>query len=170
MSTTQVLMVCLGNICRSPTAQGVFEHRVRQRGLDHCITVDSAGTSGWHIGEPPDPRSCGAARKRGYDLSTQRGRQVLAQDFLQFDYVLAMDFQNLQALRSLCPHDYRGYLGRLLDFAADRRRLDVPDPYHGGEAGFELVLDLIEEAADGLLQHILAHRPVPDKRPQPART
>jgi protein-tyrosine phosphatase len=158
MNKTRVLMVCLGNICRSPTAQGVFEHRVQQRGLAHCIEVDSAGTSGWHLGDPPDPRSISAAQKRGFDLSAQRGRQVTELDFAQFDYVLAMDLQNLQALRALCPQDYRGYLGRLLDFSQDKRRLDVPDPYHGGSAGFEVVLDLIEEACDGLLQHILDNR------------
>jgi protein-tyrosine phosphatase len=159
MSKVHVLMVCLGNICRSPTAQGIFEHRVRERGLDDWIEVDSAGTSGWHIGEPPDPRSIRAARERGFDLSGQRGRQVTEQDFDRFDYVLAMDFQNLQALRALCPQNYGGYLGRLLDFSSDKRRQDVPDPYHGGSAGFELVLDLIEDACEGLLQHILERRP-----------
>jgi len=160
MSKTRVLMVCLGNICRSPTAQGIFEHRVQQRGLTHCIEVDSAGTSGWHINEPPDPRSISAALTRGYDLSTQRGRQVTEQDFAEFHYVLAMDIQNLQALRALCPLHYDGYLGRLLDFSKSKRRLDVPDPYHGGSSGFELVLDLIEEASEGLLQHILRNRPI----------
>lgn len=158
MNKTRVLMVCLGNICRSPTAQGVFEHRVRQRGLAHCIEVDSAGTSGWHINEPPDSRSIRAAQTRGYDLSAQRGRQVTERDFNEFHYMLAMDVQNLQALRALCPHNYGGYLGRLLDFSKNKRRLDVPDPYHGGSAGFELVLDLIEEASDGLLDHILKNR------------
>lgn len=158
MSKTRVLMVCLGNICRSPTAQGVLEHQVGKRGLGHLVEVDSAGTSGWHIGEPPDPRSINAALRRGYDLSTQRGRQVSEQDFAAFDYVLAMDEQNLQSLRALCPHNYGGYLGRLLDFAQNKQRRDVPDPYHGGSAGFELVLDLIEEACEGLLQHILQQR------------
>lgn len=166
---TRVLMVCLGNICRSPTAQGVFENLVRQRGLEHLIEVDSAGTSGWHIDKPPDARSSRAAQRRGYDISAQRGRQVTARDFLNFDYVLAMDDQNLQALRTLCPADYSGYLGRLLDFARQRHYVDVPDPYHGGSEGFELVLDLIEDAAEGLLQHILADRPATRAaaRPEP---
>ncbi|MBC6907184.1 low molecular weight phosphotyrosine protein phosphatase [Saccharophagus sp. K07] len=159
MKPTHVLMVCLGNICRSPTAQGVFEHRVRQRGLEHLIVVDSAGTSGWHIGEPPDPRSSRAARTRGYDLTSQRGRQVTVADFQQFDYILAMDEQNLRALQALAPKDYPGHLGLFLDFSEQKAYREVPDPYHGGSEGFELVLDLIEDAADGLLQHILAKRP-----------
>lgn len=159
MRTVKVLMVCLGNICRSPTAQGVLEQRVRHRGLEHQIYVDSAGTSGWHIGEPPDSRSSRAAQRRGYDLRAQRGRQVTVADFVHFDYVLAMDQQNLQALKTICPADFAGHLALLLEFGQQTSYREVPDPYHGGSDGFELVLDLIEDAADGLLEHILNNRP-----------
>jgi protein-tyrosine phosphatase len=159
MKPTQVLMVCLGNICRSPTAQGVLEDRVRRLGLERYILVDSAGTSGWHIGELPDARSRKAALRRGYDLSQQRGRQVTVTDFHDFDYVLAMDGQNLQTLKVLCPEGFAGHLGLLLEFSQKQTYLEVPDPYHGGSDGFELVLDLIEEAADGLLADILEKRP-----------
>jgi protein-tyrosine phosphatase len=159
MKPIQVLMVCLGNICRSPTAQGVLEARVLQRGLADCILVDSGGTSGWHIGEPPDARSRRAAQRRGYDLSQQRGRQVTVEDFHDFDYILAMDRQNLQALNAICPVGFAGYLGLFLEFSSKQSYLEVPDPYHGGSEGFELVLDLIEEAADGLLADILEKHP-----------
>lgn len=159
MKPTHVLMVCLGNICRSPTAQGVLEEKVRQRDLEHLIVVDSAGTSGWHIDEPPDPRSCRAALTRGYDLRHQRGRQVTVADFHKFDYVLGMDRQNLAALKSLCPADYSGHLGLFLEFGRQKSYQEVPDPYHGGSEGFELVLDLIEDAAGELLERILAERP-----------
>lgn len=159
MKPIRVLMVCLGNICRSPTAQGVFEACIQQSGLADLILVDSAGTSGWHIGEPPDTRSCKAAKQRGYDLSQQRGRKVSIDDFHDFDYILAMDGQNLQALKAMCPEGFSGHLGLFLEFSAQRSYLEVPDPYHGGSEGFELVLDLIEEAADGLLADILAKHP-----------
>ncbi len=159
MKPIQVLMVCLGNICRSPTAQGVFEARIQQRQLAEHILVDSAGTSGWHIGELPDARSRKAAQRRGYDLSQQRGRQVTVQDFHDFDYILAMDRQNLQALKAICPDGFSGHLGLFLEFSRKQSYLEVPDPYHGGSEGFELVLDLIEEAADGLLADILEKHP-----------
>lgn len=159
MKPVQVLMVCLGNICRSPTAQGVFEARVRDLGLADYILVDSAGTSGWHIGEPPDARSRKAAQRRGYDLSQQRGRQVAVEDFHDFDYILAMDRQNLQALKAISPVGFAGHLGLFLEFSRKQAYLEVPDPYHGGSEGFELVLDLIEEAADGLLTDILEKHP-----------
>lgn len=151
--TCKVLMVCLGNICRSPTAQGVFEHRVQAAGLADAIHVDSAGTSAWHIGEPPDRRSQQAAYKRGYDISQQRGRQVQVEDFDRFQYILAMDQQNLANLEALAPRGYQGHLGLLLSFAS-ANTLEVPDPYYGGKDGFERVLDLIEEASDGLLASI----------------
>ena len=159
MKPIRVLMVCLGNICRSPTAQGVLEARVQQRHLADYILVDSAGTSGWHIGEPPDARSRKAAQQRGYDLSQQRGRQVTVQDFHDFDYILAMDRQNLQALKAICPEGFAGHLGLFLEFSRKQTYLEVPDPYHGGSEGFELVVDLIEEAADGLLADILEKHP-----------
>lgn len=158
MKQTKVLMVCLGNICRSPTAHGVFQHLVDQQGLSDQILVDSAGTSSWHIGEPPDTRSQKAALLRGYDLSDQRGRQVKTIDFDHFDYVLAMDESNLSDLRSLCPTHFSGYLGLFLNFAA-ASQTEVPDPYHGGGKGFDTVLDLVEAAAEGLLEHIVKQRP-----------
>ncbi len=152
--TINVLMVCLGNICRSPTAQGVFETMVDNNALAHQIHVDSAGTSSWHINEPPDRRSQSAALKRGYDLSHQRGRQVTVRDFERYDYILAMDEDNLTDLKRLCPKDYKGHLGLFLAFNQQAEYEEVPDPYHGGGQGFELVLDLIEGASEGLLAHI----------------
>lgn len=157
MKACKVLMVCLGNICRSPSAQGVFQTKVEQAGLAHLIEVDSAGTSSWHIGEPPDQRSQQAALGRGYDLSQQRGRQVQPQDFEEFDYILAMDADNLISLQAMRPAGYEGHLGLFLDFS-DHKGQDVPDPYHGGRAGFERVLDLVEAASEGLLQEIKDRR------------
>ena len=159
MQPTRVLMVCLGNICRSPTAQGVFERLVDARGLAHVIEVDSAGTSNWHVGDPPDPRTVRAAGSRGVDLSTQRGRQVSASDFKNFDYILAMDSDNLEHLENMRPPNYSGHLGLFLDFAPGLVGHSVPDPYHGGQSGFERVLDLCDLAAAGLLEHIAQHRP-----------
>lgn len=153
MKPIRVLMVCLGNICRSPTAHGIFEQKVVEAGLSHRIFVDSAGTSGWHIGEPPDPRTLEAAQKRGYLLQHQRGRQVTGDDFRKFDYILAMDKQNLRDLQKLKPADYDGHLGLFLAFSNESAD-EVPDPYHGGRSGFEVVLDLVEDAAEGLLEHI----------------
>lgn len=153
MKSVKVLMVCLGNICRSPTAHGIFEQKVVEAGLSHRIFVDSAGTSAWHIGEAPDPRALEAAQKRGYLLQHLRGRQVTADDFHNFDYIMAMDKQNLRELQKIKPADYSGHLGLFLAFSnADAE--EVPDPYHGGNSGFETVLDLVEDAADGLLEHI----------------
>ena len=150
--------MCLGNICRSPTAEGVFRHLIETRGLQHQITIDSAGTGDWHIGKGADLRATQAALTRGYDLSSLRARQAIADDFRQFDYILAMDNANLRDLRKLAPSDFTGYLGLFLDFAHRSDFSEVPDPYYGGNEGFELVLDLIEEASEGLLQHILRHR------------
>lgn len=159
MKPIKVLMVCLGNICRSPTAEGVLEARLQQRGLVEHIQVDSAGTAGWHIGKSPDERTCKAALERGYDLRNLRGRQVTVQDFHDFDYILAMDRQNLQGLDAICPAGFAGHLGLFLAFSRKQTYQEVPDPYHGGSDGFELVLDLIEEAVDGLLADILAKHP-----------
>lgn len=150
----RVLMVCLGNICRSPTAHGVFEQVVSQNRLGERISVDSAGTSSWHIGSPPDPRSQAAALKRGFDLSAQRGRNATPEDFQHFDYIMAMDAQNLMDLKRIMPSDFKGHLGLFLDYSTQTQYREVPDPYQGGEAGFELVLDLIEDASDGLLKSI----------------
>lgn len=151
---TKVLFVCLGNICRSPTADGIFRHIVQREKLEHFISVDSAGTGDWHIGKKPDTRTIAAANKRGYDLSVLRARQVSAADFEEFDYILAMDNSNLRDLQQLKPKNYTGHLGLFLDFGTQKNHREVPDPYYGGADGFELVLDLVEEAAEGLLTHI----------------
>lgn len=143
---TKVLFVCLGNICRSPAAEGVMRARARARGVS--VTVDSAGTGGWHVGDLPDERMRSAAHKRGYDLSTQRARQVSQDDFACFDYILAMDASNLSDLRNVAPADHSAVLRKLLGGA------DVPDPYYGGSDGFEHVLDLIEGAVDDLLDEM----------------
>jgi len=151
-----VLFVCLGNICRSPAAEGVFRALVERQGLDGRIACDSAGTGSWHVGKAPDARMQAAARRRGIELKALRGRQVAAADFERFDYVLAMDGDNLANLEALCPPGREGRLGRLLDFAPGAGRRDVPDPYYGGAEGFERVLDLVEAAAEGLLADIRA--------------
>lgn len=149
-----VLFVCLGNICRSPTAEGVFRALVRREGLDAVIKTDSAGTSDWHIGEPPDPRAQEAAKQRGVDLSDLRGRQARAQDFEDFDYVLAMDRRNHAALSLLASGGRGDRLHLFLSFAPHLGLTEVPDPYYGAGDGFEKVLDMIEAASRGLLDHI----------------
>lgn len=150
----RVLMVCMGNICRSPTAHGVLAHMVAQAGLQAHIEVDSAGTHGYHVGDPPDPRAQAHAARRGYDLSAQRARQLTAQDFTTFDLVLVMDAANEAAAAALCPPVQRHKLRRLTDYATRHRATDVPDPYYGGEAGFERVLDLVEDACTGILSSV----------------
>jgi protein-tyrosine phosphatase len=148
-----VLFVCTGNICRSPTAEGVFRHCVEKAGLAARITSDSAGTHDYHIGEPPDPRTQAAARRRGYELGELRARRVRREDFQQFDYLLAMDESNLRQLERLCPQQHAHKLKLFLDFGDGPTR-EVPDPYYGGPDGFERVLDLVERAAQGLLRHL----------------
>ena len=150
----RVLFVCLGNICRSPTAHGVFEAMIEQNGLSDRIEVDSAGTSGWHIGARSDPRSSEAAGRRGYDMSHIRARQVDSEDFSTFDYILAMDDQNLADLQALKPDDFNGCLDLFLSFSSDYAGQAVPDPYYGGEQGFEHVLDMVEDGSRGLLFRI----------------
>jgi len=152
-----VLFVCMGNICRSPTAEGVFVRKVHEAGLSERIRIDSAGTHAYHVGNPPDERTQRSALRRGYDLSTQRARKVEAQDFTRFDYVLAMDEDNLAILQRLRAQagEVQTHLGLMMDFAAEGGfACEVPDPYYGGEAGFERVLDMIEAAAEGLLARI----------------
>ncbi|MCP5142268.1 MAG: low molecular weight phosphotyrosine protein phosphatase [Gammaproteobacteria bacterium] len=149
----RVLFVCMGNICRSPTAQGVFEKLVRDAGLQDRIDIDSAGTHAYHVGEQPDRRSQATARGRGIDLSTQRARRVNGNDFGMFDYVLAMDSDNHEILTDACPPEYRDRLFRFLEFAPELGR-DVPDPYYGGPQGFENVFDMVETAGRNLLAHI----------------
>ncbi len=149
-----VLFVCLGNICRSPTAHGVFQSQVAEQGLADAIEVDSCGTGGWHVGHAPDRRAAAAARNRGYDLDGLRARQVSASDFQRFDYILAMDQMNLADLEAMRPNAFDGPLGLFLDFAPGVRTVEVPDPYYGGEDGFSEVLDLVEAASNGLLEEI----------------
>jgi protein-tyrosine phosphatase len=149
--SVKVLFVCLGNICRSPTAEGVFRYLVKEAGMDKYIHIDSAGTANWHTGRAPDPRTISAAKKRNVDLSVLRARAVTAEDFEEFDYILAMDDANLNDLKNTKPVTYQGHLSLFLDFATHKNHRHVPDPYHGGAEGFELVLDLIEDAAAGLL-------------------
>lgn len=154
MAEISVLFVCLGNICRSPTAHGVFEQMVRAEQVSDAITVDSAGTGNWHIGRAPDERAVRAARSRGYELSHFRARQVRVDDFDRFDYILAMDRANLVDLQCLAPMHFRGTLGLFLEYANASETIEVPDPYGGGINGFEQVLALVENASIGLLQHI----------------
>lgn len=150
----RVLFVCTGNICRSPTAEGVFRHLVAEHGLDGRIEVDSAGMYAYHVGEPPDERSQAAALRRGVDLSAQRARKVRPRDFDEFDLLLAMDRGHHAELMSIAPADAHGKVAMFLEFAPHLGAADVPDPYYGGGAGFEQVLDLIEGAAAALLDHI----------------
>ncbi len=156
--SVNVMFVCLGNICRSPTAHGLFAARVEQAGLSGHIQVRSGGTGGWHVGNPPDERSVRVALERGIDLSHLRASQVSSRDFQSCDYMLAMDAANLADLRRMAPPAYPGVLDLFLTFAADSGYREVPDPYYGGEDGFQLVVDLIEAASDGLLQHIRRHQ------------
>lgn len=155
---TRVLFVCLGNICRSPTAHGVFEKRVQEAGLEDKVLVDSAATAAFHVGSSPDPRSIRAAASRGYDLTPQRARQVTKDDFQVFDLILPMDRINLSNLRAIQPKDFSGHLGLFLDFSKQKQYTQVPDPYNDSAEGFELVLDLVEDAAAGLLRHIVDTR------------
>lgn len=150
----RVLMVCMGNICRSPTAQGVLEAFARQSGWDGRLTVDSAGTHNYHIGKAPDQRAQKHAARRGYDLSAQRARQLQVEDFERFDWVLVMDADNAHRARSLCPAEHRHKIRLLSSFCTQHRAAEVPDPYYGADNGFELVLDLAEDACAGLLRSL----------------
>jgi protein-tyrosine phosphatase len=150
----RILFVCLGNICRSPTAEAVFRKHVKAAGLDRRILIDSAGTGNYQIGKPPDHRACSAAAKRGYDLTARPARQVRLGDFLEFDYILAMDEDNLAQLKQQCPPEHADKLGLLTDFSSTGART-IPDPYGGGADDFEKVLDLIEDAANGLLRTLV---------------
>ena len=152
-AAVNVMFVCLGNICRSPTAHGVFQQMVVDAGLADCISVESSGTGAWHVGEAPDQRATRTALQRGYDLSALRARKVLPEDFDCFHYMLAMDQQNLADLQQLCPVDFNGELNLFLDYASGPER-EVPDPYYGAGDGFEYVLDLVEDASQRLLKHI----------------
>ncbi|MBI5505041.1 MAG: low molecular weight phosphotyrosine protein phosphatase [Deltaproteobacteria bacterium] len=169
----RVLFVCLGNICRSPTAEGIFRAMVAEAGLAESIEVESAGTAAYHIGDGADPRSVRAARDRGYDLSRHRARQVHGADFETFDYVLAMDHENLRELESMrelravrraqaqAPEAGRqlAQVSLLLDFAPQLQVREVPDPYYRRHDGFDIVIDMVEDAARGLLEHIRSRHP-----------
>ncbi len=150
----KVLFICMGNICRSPTAEAVFRHYVESAGLADCISIDSAGTHDYHIGDPPDARAQRAAQQRGYDMSKLRGRQVGEDDFRRFDYVLAMDRTNLAILHRITPADSDIQARLFLEYARHYTEREVPDPYYGGADGFEHVLDMVEDAAQGLLEEI----------------
>lgn len=154
-SNIAILMVCMGNICRSPTAHGVLRHRIAEAGLLDRILVDSAGTHGYHVGHEPDRRARAAARDRGYEFDDLRARQVEAEDFDRFDYVLAMDRDNLEILERLGPRGRgRARIDLFLDYSPDLAGREVPDPYYGAMNGFEEVLDLVEAGADDLLAHL----------------
>ena len=152
--TQKILFVCLGNICRSPTAEGVLRHLATQEFPGVALEVDSAGTANYHVGEPPDRRTVAAARRRGYDLSALRARQVQRDDFKRFDYVLAMDKANLAELEQLQPQGATACLSLFMEFAPETSDGEVPDPYYGGVEDFERVLDLCESAARGLLARL----------------
>lgn len=155
---TNVLFVCLGNICRSPTAHGVFQAMVDEQGLTELIAVDSCGTGDWHVGNTPDRRSTAKAAKRGYDISSLRARQFQASDFGRFDYILAMDKKNLAAIEEMRPDTFSGHLELFLGYAGNVELEEVPDPYYGGAGGFNYVLDLVEWASEGLLREIVSAR------------
>jgi protein-tyrosine phosphatase len=150
----RILFVCLGNICRSPTAEGVMRTLAARDAPELELEVDSAGTAGYHVGEPPDPRMRAAAARRGYDLNALRARIVEPGDFERFDLILAMDRENLAVLRRRAPQVAHERLRLFLEFAPHDEREEVPDPYYGGPNGFEDVLDLVEDAARGLLRYL----------------
>jgi protein-tyrosine phosphatase len=152
-----VLFLCMGNICRSPTAHGVFRHMVKEAQLDAIVHISSAGTHNYHPGEPPDHRSQQTAAQRGYDLSDLRARQITEADFIEHDLLLAMDWDNLALAEHACPPTMRRKLRRLTEFCRQYDAPVVPDPYYGGKEGFTQVLDLIEDACTGLLDHVRRH-------------
>ncbi len=149
-----VLFVCMGNICRSPTAQGVFEKVLAEHSLADKVQVDSAGTYGYHAGENPDKRAIDAAANRGIDISKQRARAVNQSDFDKFDLILAMDLSNMDALKEMAPADSKAKLKMFMDYAQSSNVREVPDPYFGGTQGFEVVLDMIQDASMGVLQEV----------------
>ena len=155
MNKIKVLMVCMGNICRSPLAHGIFKQMVEKAGLADQIEVDSSGTHSWHVGSSPDPRSQEVAMRHDLDRSYQQARKVTSEDMDEFDYILAMDNDNLGILQALAKSDEsRNKISLFLDFAKDVDLSEVPDPYYGGSGGFDHVYELVEAASDGLLQSI----------------
>ena len=154
----RILFVCMGNICRSPSAEGVFRDTLARRAPQLQVEIDSAGTHGYHVGEAPDARALAAARRRGIDISSLRARQVATADFERFDLILAMDEENLLALRQRAHATYHERIRLVMEYAPNAGRRAVPDPYYGAEQGFEEVLDLLEEAAGGLIDELLGAR------------
>ncbi len=154
MNKIKVLFVCLGNICRSPTAEGIFRHLVKENGLDGKYEIDSAGTSHWHIGEQPDPRAINEAQCHGINISEQRSRQVVMEDFEQYDYIVGMDQENCRELRKICPKHLQHKIHLLTNYAPGLEVQGVPDPYYGGPNGFSKVFGIIEASAIGLLKAV----------------
>ena len=154
MNSFSVLFVCMGNICRSPTAHAVFKRKLVDAGIAHQVKVDSAGTHNFHPGSPPDERSQVHAAKRGYDLSDLRARQILDADYAHYNLILVMDWDNLAMVADECPPQHLAKVRRLTEFCLIHDAPVVPDPYHGGTKGFDQVLDLVEDACDGLLRHV----------------
>lgn len=152
MVMTKILFVCMGNVCRSPIAEGVFRKMVRDAGLEDIVQIASAGTHAYHVGEPPDVRGQQAARKRGYELTDLRARQITQSDFHEYDLILAMDWENLSLLQQQCPRQQKHKLHLLMRYAGEFDAATVPDPYYGGPEGFGTVLDYVEDACQGLLE------------------
>lgn len=155
MKKIKVLFVCMGNICRSPTAEGVFTKLIKERNLDEYFIIDSAGTHAYHVGDAPDLRAQKAARERGVKLDHLRARKVTRGDFEDFDYILAMDDDNYAILVEACPGEHKEKIRYFLDYAPHLKVREVPDPYYGGSFGFERVLDLVEEASEGFLNRLM---------------
>ncbi|SFA51192.1 protein-tyrosine phosphatase [Parageobacillus thermantarcticus] len=158
----KVLFVCLGNICRSPMAEAIFRHLVKERGLEGEIIVDSAGTGNWHVGEPPHEGTQTILRKNQIDFSGIRARQICKEDLREFDYIIAMDAENVGNLRRLAGYDQTGFIGRLLDFVPDSEIVDVPDPYYTGN--FAEVYDLIQKGCEHLLDTIIKEKNLCEKK------
>lgn len=153
MAKIKVLFVCMGNICRSPTAEGMFRHKIGQQ-LEHLFAIDSAGTHAFHVGDAPDLRAQKAAKARGIDLSCQRARKFMFDDFHRYDYILAMDDDNYTTLKNTCPAEHTHKIKYFLEFAPQFNTVKVPDPYYGGVNGFEQVLNMVEAAAIGFIVHL----------------
>ncbi len=150
----KVLFVCMGNICRSPTAEAVFRAKVKDAGIERHVAIDSAGTHGFHQGEAPDVRAQRAGKKRGYDLEPLRARQITKDDFVAFDLILAMDWENHAHLQQIAPRQYHHKIKLMMSFATEHESAVVPDPYYGGPDGFEVVLDYVEDAATNLIDFV----------------
>ena len=154
MKKTKVIFVCMGNICRSPTAEGVFAKLIKEKKVDHQFDIDSAGTHAYHVGDPPDERAQKAALNRGIDLRNIRARQVGHSDFETFDHILVMDRQNLDTLMFVCPRTHSQKVKLFMEYASGIKVKEVPDPYYGGDKGFDHVLDLVERASLGFLNSV----------------